>query len=434
MLNIAETLSLAIQHHQTGRLREAEDLYRQILEIQSDQPDVLNLLGVLTHQVGQTATSLDLIQQAITQNPRNPHYHTNLGNVLRTLGRPDEAMAAYQRAIQQKPDFLLAHANLGVVLQELGRVEEALSTYRCAIDIQPNHADAHYNLGTACKDLGRLDDAVAALRRASKLNPESVKMHVVLAGYLLEQGDPGAALEACDNCLRLDPTNRRALAFKTVALDEVGRRDERDHLLDFDRLMTQVRISTPPSFADLAEFNAALGQHIRTHPSLITEPSSGATRFGSHTEELLVEPKGPLSVFEGIVNTAVEDYLRSLPTELTHPYLARSLSQWRLSVWGVVLRAQGHQVPHVHPDGWVSGVYYVKLPKIVETNEPGHAGWIEFGQPPAEFHHAAKPNVRAIRPEEGLMILFPSYFYHRTVPFSGDEERISVAFDVLPRS
>ena len=80
----------------------------------------------------------------------------------------------------------------------------------------------------------------------------------------------------------------------------------------------------------------------------------------------------------------------------------------------------------------MSGVYYVKLPKIVEQNEPGHAGWIEFGSAPAEFRHAATPNVKTIRPQEGLMILFPSYFYHRTVRFSGNEERISVAFDVLP--
>lgn len=433
-MNIAEAFSLAVQHHESGRLREAEDLYRQILQAEGNHPDALHLLGVLTHQAGQTATALGLIQKAINHNSQNPHYHTNLGNVLRTLGRPDEAIAAYQRAIRLKPDFVLAHTNLGVVLQELGRVEEAVGAYRCAIDIQPNYADAHYNLGTACKDLGRLDDAVTALRRTNELNPESVKTHVVLAGYLLEQGDPAAALHACDNCLRLDPTNRRALAFKTVALDQVGRRDEYDHLLNFDRLMTQVHVSTPPSFANLAEFNAALGQHIRTHPSLITEPSSGATRLGSHTEELLVEPKGPFSILEEIINTAVEDYLRSLPADQAHPYLTRSLSQWRLSVWGVVLRERGHQVPHVHPDGWVSGVYYVKLPRIVETSKPGHAGWIEFGHPPAEFHHAATPDVKAIRPEEGLMILFPSYFYHRTVPFAGTEERISVAFDVLPRS
>ena len=87
----------------------------------------------------------------------------------------------------------------------------------------------------------------------------------------------------------------------------------------------------------------------------------------------------------------------------------------------------------MHPDGWVSGVYYVKLPKIIATDESGHAGWIEFGNVPAEFRHTATRTVKAIQPKEGLLILFPSYFYHRTVPFADTQERISVAFDVLPR-
>ncbi len=39
--------------------------------------------------------------------------------------------------------------------------------------------------------------------------------------------------------------------------------------------------------------------------------------------------------------------------------------------------------------------------------------------------------MKAFRPEEGLMMAFPSYFYHRTVPFEAAETRISIAFDVL---
>jgi Flp pilus assembly protein TadD len=80
-VNIAEAFSLAVQHHESGRLREAEVLYRQILQAEGNHPDALHLLGVLTHQAGQTATALGLIQKAINHNSQNPHYHTNLGNV-----------------------------------------------------------------------------------------------------------------------------------------------------------------------------------------------------------------------------------------------------------------------------------------------------------------------------------------------------------------
>ena len=57
---------------------------------------------------------------------------------------------------------------------------------------------------------------------------------------------------------------------------------------------------------------------------------------------------------------------------------------------------------------------------------------IEFGAPPETFVLTKKTPVRLVKPKEGLLVLFPSYFYHRTIPFEGDEERVSIAFDFVP--
>jgi len=100
-----------------------------------------------------------------------------------------------------------------------------------------------------------------------------------------------------------------------------------------------------------------------------------------------------------------------------------------MSLWAVVLNAQGHQVPHIHPSAWLSGVYYVEVPEIVSGSDD-HAGWIEFGSRPQHFHARSEPAVRYFEPKEGL--LFPSYIYHRTVPYDAEQRRISMAFDVIP--
>ena len=91
-------------------------------------------------------------------------------------------------------------------------------------------------------------------------------------------------------------------------------------------------------------------------------------------------------------------------------------------------------MPHIHPSAWLSGVYYVRLPEIIGQPGQGEAGWIEFGRPPEHFHCTAEPEVRVFEPEPGLMLLFPSYFYHRTVPFESADMRISISFDVLPKA
>ncbi len=431
-MDIAGVLSLAAQHHQAGRLPQAQSLYREVLKADADNPDALHLLGVLTDQIGEHDKALVLIERAVRQSPQNPQFHASLAAVLHALGRVDQAIAALVRAHEIDPSDVVVLTNMGALRQAQGQLDEAVVAYRRAVELQPGYADAYYNLATALKDLGKLDAAVTALRRALEIRPDSAHDHVVLAGYLLERGDFEAALQACDNSLSLMPLNMRALGFKSAALTGLGRYDALRALVDFDHLIAQRRINLPSGFSGLEEFNAALIDHVRNHPSMIRNPTAGATRGGDHTEELLVEPKGPFAFFEDIVNDAVRDYLQALPVDPTHPYLAHRPRRWRLTVWGVILRAQGHQVAHTHPGGWVSGVYYAKLPTVVDAGRDHPAGWIEFGRPPEAFSGEATPEVRLLQPQEGLLLLFPSYVYHRTVPYESQEERVSIAFDALP--
>ncbi len=94
--------------------------------------------------------------------------------------------------------------------------------------------------------------------------------------------------------------------------------------------------------------------------------------------------------------------------------------------------SHGNQVPHNHPVGWERGVFYSKLTSAVSAEDGSHAGWIEFGSPPEDYLHRSRPRTRLIQPQEGKIILFPSYFWHRTIPFEGEEERISLSFDAIP--
>ena len=104
----------------------------------------------------------------------------------------------------------------------------------------------------------------------------------------------------------------------------------------------------------------------------------------------------------------------------------------RLQAWAVVMQSQGHQLAHTHPDGWVSGVYYAQVPDTVRSDDVSQAGWIEFGRPLPDLMGDAVPHTRRLQPAAGMLVLFPSYFYHETVPFQGDEQRISIAFDATP--
>lgn len=91
----------------------------------------------------------------------------------------------------------------------------------------------------------------------------------------------------------------------------------------------------------------------------------------------------------------------------------------------------GHQEPHIHHTAWLSGVYYARLPESVRPDDPMRSGWIEFGQPPPRYPCECEYPLESICPREGMLVLFPSYLFHRTIPFPSDEIRISFAFDVI---
>lgn len=227
-MTVAEALVAAVEHHQSGRLSEAEALYRQIIAIEPQHADALHLLGVLAHQTGHHHSAARLIEGAIALNGEAARYHVSLGDVLRAMQQRAEAMQSYRRAIDRDPtsaaahcglggleyinndyagaaksfraavshapDWADAHTKLGDALFQTGGLEEAVDCYRRALELDPRHASSHCNLGLALYDLGLLDEAIAHCARAIELRPDFADAHNHLGLALLLKGDLAAGL------------------------------------------------------------------------------------------------------------------------------------------------------------------------------------------------------------------------------------------------
>jgi len=74
----------------------------------------------------------------------------------------------------------------------------------------------------------------------------------------------------------------------------------------------------------------------------------------------------------------------------------------------------------------------VSIPSSVNASSTKE-GWLEFGRPDYIVPEEFEPDVTAVEPEAGAALFFPSYFFHGTIPFTGSEERIGIAFDVYPQ-
>jgi predicted O-linked N-acetylglucosamine transferase (SPINDLY family) len=191
---VAEAYALALQHHQAGQLRQAEHLYRQILQADPGHAEAYQLLGVIAYQMGSFGQAIALIGHAISLNPLIPGYYSNLGAAQEALGRLNEAMASYEQAIRLHPDHAEAHHNVANLLLSNGQPEQAARHYEQAIRIRPDYAEAHHGLATAIYGLGKLDEAVAHFQHALRHRPEYPEAQNGLGNALQSQGRLDAAV------------------------------------------------------------------------------------------------------------------------------------------------------------------------------------------------------------------------------------------------
>ena len=109
-----------------------------------------------------------------------------------------------------------------------------------------------------------------------------------------------------------------------------------------------------------------------------------------------------------------------------------NLEQIRISsMWSVINSKNSFNIRHNHPNSYFSAAYYVKTQK--------NAGEIKFFDPKevkTMFHPKIKnqnefsSNIVKIKPEEGKLLLFPSYLHHAVEENLSEEERIVISFNI----
>lgn len=382
-------------------------------------------------QNGDLDGALAILDRVLQGHPKSARALNDRGSCLRIMGEPARGAMDLRKARKIAPDSPHVLGNLAQCLRDQGELDTAIKAFRKAIELNPNIAPLYGDLGATYQAKGDAKRALAAYEKSIALDARNPTILANVGSASLEVGDIERALEMSDRALQHSPQDRRALVTKAFALHELGREEEAAYLfnLDFVRPFGREEVA---GFESVAAFNEALTKHVRQHPTLEYEPANRSTTKGEQTDELLVEPMGPMAELERIIRRSVEEFLDGLPEDSAHPYLSHRPAEFRLNVWGTCLGSAGHQSPHIHPGGWVSGVYYAQIPGEVASAGEDREGWIQFGgAPDACILERARP-MRHIQPQEGVLVLFPSYFYHRTLPFHSESKRISIAFDAIP--
>jgi tetratricopeptide (TPR) repeat protein len=226
MVTISEALAIALQHHQAGRLQAAEQIYRQVLQVEPRQADAWHLLGVIAGQVGKHDLAVDYIQRAIGLTGSSAPFFISLGNAYLALRKNADATACYRQAVSTAPASADARVSLGNAMREQGNLDEAVACYRRALELAPDHVEAHNNLGNSLLDQGKPAEAIACYRRALELKPDYAEAHNNLGVALMAQDNPEEAAACCRRAVELKPDYVEAHNNLSAALNGLGHPQE----------------------------------------------------------------------------------------------------------------------------------------------------------------------------------------------------------------
>jgi uncharacterized protein (TIGR02466 family) len=469
---------LGILHREHNELSAAIGAYRRALAADQHNADAHHNLGNALAAKGDLEGAIASYRGALAERPGFVGAMLSQAAVLSRLGRSAEAVALCERALAMAPKQARTHLQLGHVLSWSFDRHDLIRAEACArgaLALEPARADAQDLLCLVLRKLGRGDDAIRAGVAAVRLAPQDPQFRVNLAAAILSQpttattasdavqvlepavaaapdhalawrelgiarlraGDPAGGHKALARAASLDPYDQTVTANRIFCLEALGERDEAAALAGTELFLTRFNMRTPAGWPDLAAFNGELAADIRAHPTLRFQPVGLAARGGSLAQDLLSARTPAIDAFERWLRERIAAYADGLPRDPEHPFLKvvpRPLrpADWKLSLWATLLDGSGEIATHIHEQSWLSGAYYVAVPPVVGADDAEHAGWFEHGRPAVTVPGHA-PSLGYVLPEPGLLILFPSYLHHRTVPFAAaGQQRISISFDLTP--
>lgn len=276
----------------------------------------------------------------------------------------------------------------------------------------------------------RLDEAERMAKAAERLFPDGPGVLNQLAIIYLAQGRPEDALAVARRGLDVAPEDQSLWGWAATAARAVGDPLYRD-LYDYDAMVRAYDIETPDGWPDLTAYLKDLTVALDRIHVFNQHPASQSLRHGSQTTYRLTGSDDPvIRAFFRALDKPIRAHIAQMG-EGNDPVRRRKSRDYRIEgAWSVRLRPGGFHKDHFHPEGWLSSAFYVETPQSA-LDSPDRQGWIRFGQPPFKTRPEL-PAEHFVRPQPGRLVLFPSYMWHGTVPFTTPERRMTIAFDAVP--
>ena len=488
-LTIQETFNIAVKNHQEGKTEVAKELYNRVLKIDPNHSQALKNIAIIFINLKDYQKAKECYEKAVEIDPNSADAYYNLGLIFKELKEYQKAKSCYEKADNIQPNNTIIQTNLGIIFNDLGEYQKAKDCYEKAIKINPDNGKAHYNLGVIYKDSGELQKAKICFKKVIEINPNEQETHNSLGVIFQELGEYQKAKDCYEKAIEIKPNYGDVYYNLGQLLHERGEyhlaenyfkkaiqikpgdiRASNSLLTNLYKMNNQsILFEELDSIINEGKMNAVIGSicsrsevkygvkkenpfcnnpldyvlkkdlnekydfknvivkcvnNILKDDSISNRVQKLITNGYQTAGNLFANRDFDTNEIQKIIKIEIEKY-RLYFKDSKEGFIKNWPTNYNLNGWLISMKKGGKLSAHMHDLGWLSGSIYINVPQKSELESGNLVVCIDENENKNE-------NKKSIDVVTGSLCLFPSSLLHYTIPFESEENRIVLAFDMIP--
>ena len=413
--------NLGIIFKELKEYQKAKSCYEKADNIQPNNTIIQTNLGIIFNDLGEYQKAKDCYEKAIKINPDNGKAHYNLGIIYKDSGELQKAKICFKKVIEINPNEHETHNSLGVIFQELGEYQKAKDCYEKAIEIKPNYGDVYYNLGQLLHERGEYHLAENYFKKAIQIKPGDIRASNSLLTNLYKMNNQSILFEELDSIINEGKMN--AVIGSICSRSEVKYGVKKENPFCNNPLDYVLKKDLNEKY-DFKNVIVKCVNNILKDDSISNRVQKLITNGYQTAGNLFANRDFDTNEIQKIIKIEIEKYRLSFK-DSKEGFIKNWPTNYNLNGWLISMKKGGKLSAHMHDLGWLSGSIYINVPQKSELESGNLVVCIDENENKNE-------NKKSIDVVTGSLCLFPSSLLHYTIPFESDENRIVLAFDMIP--
>jgi uncharacterized protein (TIGR02466 family) len=365
--------------------------------------------------------AFEYIEKSLALDDGNISTLCTKASLLLNVYNLSESESLYKKAIELDENSHEAHFGLGALYSFMNNKKKSIVSFKKSLEILPSRASTKFALASVYKKDKKYALAIDLFTESKETLWEENVLECLYCSEEFELFDN--FLQNNLTALNLSRKSSAIIKHSSIHLENKTKNIFCEEPFDY------IQFSDIDKIDGLPNFNQRLIEEFYIKKMDLTKPEGPLLFNGTQSAlNIFSQDSDLFNIFKDFLLNELKKYFVSFEGS-KDGFITNSSLNFALNGWMVDIKKGGFLESHNHPMAWVSGVYYLKIPKKNNKQEAN----IKFTLDNKDFPESSKNfPEREIDVKESRLIFFPSSLYHQTNSFTDDADRISVSFDFVP--